>query len=471
MMVGVTHPDPMLEQAWSALGGDPAATASLEVQRPGRHLPARLPVWSLAVATAGSALLAAAGLAEARGARRPSVALDAVHVAAAFRSERAVRLDGAPPGSPFDPLSAFLPAGDGWVRLHGNYPHHRAALRRALCLGPEATADEVRAAVAGRQAVVVEDAVVAAGGCAAAVRDRGAWALHPQGAAVAGEPLVAWSAEAAPAAAAAAAARSLAPLGQGEPPAAGLRVLDLTRVIAGPVGTRTLAALGAEVLRLDPPDLPELPLQVLDTGSGKRSALLDLRTPTGRAALEGLLAGADVLIQGYRPGALAAFGLDPDELRERHPALATVTLAAWGHTGPWRHRRGFDSLVQAATGIAELQREAADPAPGALPAQALDHGTGHLIAAAALRAVGARLQGGAPGHARLSLARTAAWLLAQPAAVPAGTLPDPAPFTVELASPLGRVCVVAPPGRLDGRPLSWARGPVAAGHDDPRWIG
>jgi hypothetical protein len=335
-------------------------------------------------------------------------------------------------------------------------------------VGPDTPAEEVRAAVAARDAVAVEEAVVAAGGCAAAVRQAGTWAAHPQGAAVASEPLVAW-APASPLPAGVSPGRSVAALRPGDPPAAGLRVLDLTRVIAGPVATRTLAALGADVLRLDPPDLPELLLQVLDTGAGKRSALLDLGTPPGRATLEELLAGADVLIQGYRPGALAAFGLDPDELRERHPALATVTLAAWGHTGPWRRRRGFDSLVQAASGIAELVRDPADAAPGALPAQALDHGTGHLVAAAALRAVTARLQTGAPGHARLSLARTAAWLLAQPAAPPDGSLPDPGPFTVELASPLGAVSVVAPPGRLDGRPLTWRHGPVAAGHDEPRW--
>jgi hypothetical protein len=457
------RPDAMLEQAWSALGGDPAAAAALRVDRPGSHLPSPLPVSALAVATAGSALLAAAELAHARGARRPAVALDAVHVAAAFRSERAARLDGATLGPAFDPLSAFLPAAGGWVRLHANYPHHRAALRCALALAPAAPADAVRAAVAEREAVAIEDAVVAAGGCAAAVRSPAAWAAHPQGAAVAGEPLVAWTAGPGGAAPPAALAR-------GAPPAAGLRVLDLTRVIAGPVGTRTLAALGAEVLRLDPPDLPELPLSVLDTGPGKRSALLDLRTAAGRATLEDLLGAADVVVQGYRPGALAAFGLAPEALRDRHPHLATVTLAAWGHTGPWRERRGFDSLVQAAGGIAELARRPGEDPPGALPAQALDHGTGHLIAAAALRAVTARVRTGAPGHARLSLARTAAWLLAQPAPhTQDGALADPAPFLVELASPLGAVTLVAPPGRLDDRPLRWARGPVPLGSDPAAW--
>jgi crotonobetainyl-CoA:carnitine CoA-transferase CaiB-like acyl-CoA transferase len=170
-----------------------------------------------------------------------------------------------------------------------------------------------------------------------------------------------------------------------------------------------LAALGADVLRLDPPWLPELPLSVLDGGPGKRSALLDARTADGRAVLERLLAEADVVVQGYRPGALAAVGLDPARLRDDHPHLVTVTLSAWGHAGPWSGRRGFDSLVQAATGIAVVEGDGATP--GALPAQALDHGTGYLIAAAALRGLAERARTGRAVHARVALARTAALLL------------------------------------------------------------
>ncbi|MYR64088.1 hypothetical protein GTY54_50435, partial [Streptomyces sp. SID625] len=166
-------------------------------------------------------------------------------------------------------------------------------------------------------------------------------------------------------------------------PAAGVRVLDLTRVIAGPVATRTLALLGADVLRVDPPHLPELADQHADTGFGKRSAALD--PATDRAAFEELLAGADVVVTGYRPGALDRFGLSPEALAERRPALVVAELSAWGAYGPWARRRGFDSLVQVATGIAAV--EGGDGRPGALPAQALDHGTGYLLAAAVLRAL------------------------------------------------------------------------------------
>lgn len=433
-----------------------------------------LPVAELAEATVGCALLAAAELAEARGGRRPGVALEAGALGAVFRSERFVLVDGASPGAAFDPLSRFLPTADGWIRLHANYPHHRAALLHALGLraGHE---QRVPAAVAAREAVALEAEVVAAGGCAAALRDERRWHETPAGAALAGRTLL----DVAPGAGATEAADRTRGTAGFDPaqPAAGARILDLTRVIAGPVGTRYLAALGAEVLRIDPPALPELRLQAIDTGPGKRSAQLDLRRADDRERLERLLAEADVVVQGYRPGALAAFGLDPAALTARHPRLSTVTLSAWGDRGPWAERRGFDSLVQAATGIAA--RVGADGAdgPGALPAQALDHGTGYLIAAAALRGLARRARGEGPLHARLALARTASWLLDRPAGEQVGAADggqadsagDPEPERIVLPSPFGVVSLVAPPGRIDGQALGWARGPVPAGHDPAAW--
>jgi crotonobetainyl-CoA:carnitine CoA-transferase CaiB-like acyl-CoA transferase len=229
----------------------------------------------------------------------------------------------------------------------------------------------------------------------------------------------------------------------------GLRVLDLTRVIAGPVATRTLASHGADVLRLDSPRLPEDAAGLLETGPGKRHAVVDLASRSGRATGEDLLAAADVVVQGYRPGALDAFGLDPESLAERHPHLAVVRLRAWGKGGPWENRRGFDSLVQAASGIADALATdgATDGAPGALPAQALDHGSGHLAAAAALRALTRRRAEGGVWHAELSLAQTARWLLDAPGAEPEPAVAaDVARYLVELPSPGGPVTVVAPPG-------------------------
>ena len=194
-------------------------------------------------------------------------------------------------------------------------------------------------------------------------------------------------------------------------PLAGVRVLDLTRVIAGPVATRTLALLGADVLRVDPPDPAEIEWQHLDTGQGKRSAVLDLRDATGLRTAQDLLDAADVLVTGYRPGSIEALGLRVP------PGVVTGRVSAWGDTGPWAGRRGFDSIVQAASGIALL--EGRDGVPGALPAQALDHASGYLLAAGIVDAL--RLRGDEVGRGdgvrrdvSVSLARTATWLLDLP---------------------------------------------------------
>ena len=195
-------------------------------------------------------------------------------------------------------------------------------------------------------------------------------------------------------------------------------MLDLTRVIAGPVATRYLAALGADVLRLDPPEHPELRSQAYDQLLGKRSALLDFGAPGGSARLHELLAGADVLVHGYRPHALDRFGLAPQALAERHPGLVVVSLSAWGRSGPWGERRGFDSIVQAASGIAVTESPDGER-PGALPCQLLDHGTGYLCAAAVLRALAAQATRGGTLFRELSLARTGYWLLGQPRAAAA----------------------------------------------------
>jgi crotonobetainyl-CoA:carnitine CoA-transferase CaiB-like acyl-CoA transferase len=469
-----------LGQAWSAVAGETAVPAELHVEGPlAGELPSTLPVADAALACTGAALLAAAAL----GAQRSSgpgsrgqrsrggrvVALRAEQVAAAVRSEAYLRVDGEPLGPGFAPLSRFWRAADGWVRTHGNYPWHRRALLAALELAPQPAApepavDAVASAIAELPATEVEDRVVAAGGVAAALRSPEQWLAHPHGAVVAGQPLVAATHYPA------GAPRRRTP---DSLPAAGIRVLDLTRVIAGPVATRYLAALGADVLRLDPPDRPELPLHRYDGLVGKRSALLDAATPQGAQQLHELLAGADVLVHGYRPGALAKFGLDGPELARRHPGLVVVALSAWGSQGPWGDRRGFDSIVQAAVGIAARESPDGDrPAarPGALPCQLLDHGTGYLCAAAALDGLRRQAEVGGTWVRELSLARTAHWLLGEPAterrpAVPA----TDTSWLTEVPSADGPVTTVTPPGSLDGTPLRWTGLPLRYGTDPARW--
>jgi CoA-transferase family III len=463
---GPDHEMTGVEALWrAAMGPERATLDTLEVVSPGRWLGGPLAVDELALGSAAVALLSAAELAAARTGRRPAVSLSAEHVALSFRSERHLLVGGTSSGSPFAPLSRMLRCADGrWARTHGNYPHHAAALAGAL--GFDLTGEDARdvtaleVAAATSDAVALEEAVIAAGGCAAALRSRGAWAEHPAGRSVASQPLIAWDHDLGlrP-------RRALPSCASSARPCDGIRVLDLTRVIAGPVAGRTLAALGAEVLRVDPPALPELRLQHLDTGPGKRSAIVDLADADRR---EALLAAADVVLIGYRPGALDRFGLGSEQLARRHPQLVQVRLSAWGAAGPWARRRGFDSLVQVATGIAAACADA-DGAPGVLPAQALDHATGHLAAAAALRGLLRRATGEPIAPARLSLARTAQTLL---------DLPRPARSTApetELADArshrvaFGEIELIGPPGALDGEPLRWDHGPRPLGGDDATW--
>ncbi len=422
-------------------------------------LPSRLAVSELAMDAVACAALAAGELSRARGGPRPGVTVDGRAISAAFRSDRLVRIDGQPIRS-FAELSRFWPARDGWVRTHGNYPHHRQRLLAALGLAPDATAGDVAGTIAQRPAVETQAAVVAAGGICAEVRTPQQWKEHPQAAAVQELALLSITPIGdAP-------RRQLPPPPRGRLlPAAGLRVLDFTRVIAGPTATATLALLGADVLRIDAPHLPELPDMHVITGMGKRSALLDVSRD--RALLEQLVASADVVVTGYRPGALDRHGLSPGALAAMRPGIVVASLSAWGGTGPWGARRGFDSIVQAASGIA--MTESPDGAtPGALPAQALDYATGFLLAAGILTAVERQLTDGASFHVQAHLARTAAWLLDHPD-LEQRALPEVEDFLGERRSPLGLVRYPLPPVQFDDAPTDWA--PITAWGTSPReWL-
>lgn len=332
-----------------------------------------------------------------------SVAPEAARVQASFGSERLFRIDGAAPPI-WAPLSGFWRVGDGWVRTHGNYPHHAERLARLLGIAPQAERAEVEAGMLRWSRFELEERAVEAGALAIAVRDPSEWRRHPQYPVLAESPVVRFAqvGDAAP----------RAWRGAGGLPLAGVRVLDLTRVIAGPVATRDLAVAGAEVLRVDSPRLPEATWQHLDTGQQKRTTLLDLGDPADFARLQRLLETADVVVHGYRPSALAKHGLDFDSLRERFPGIVVAQLSAWGARGPWGDRRGFDSLVQAASGIAILESADGGATPGALPVQALDHSAGHFLAASVATALRTQRSGGRSFGIDISLARIANELLA-----------------------------------------------------------
>lgn len=416
----------------------------------GNGLPSSLPVNTLACGAVAAAGLAALAL---RGGDR--VLVDPLQVSVSFRNDQLQTIDGLTPDS-FAPLSGFFRAADGWVRTHANYPHHRARLVEALGLPGNAERVDAESALAERPAHDVEEAVTAAGGIAVAVRDHHTWFAGEQAAAVETHPLLDVSRQV---------RDEPAPVPLPRRP----RVLDLTRVIAGPVASRTLALLGCDVLRVDPPALPELDVQQVDTGPGKRTTLLDLRDPDQGATLRRLLDTADVLLTGYRPGALESLGLGDDELAATHPGLVHASLSAWGPSGPWGGRRGFDSIVQAATGIALL--ESADGGrPGALPAQALDHATGYLLAAGVMAALRQRADTGGSWRVRAHLARTAHWLLRTDALdAPGRRVEDPAPWQSGADTAYGRVVQSKPAFRLGDGPDHFPWPAHRWGADVPEW--
>jgi crotonobetainyl-CoA:carnitine CoA-transferase CaiB-like acyl-CoA transferase len=422
------------------------------------------------IAASGAAALAAAGYAAAelwrqRSGSRQRVAVDARAAAASLRSTRYLQVDGRTPDGPRDPLSGFYPVRDGrWICIHCNFPNHRDTAMKVLGAAHEREA--AMRASASWDGLELEDAIHAAGGCAGLARSAEEWALHPHAAAVAAQPLleILRIGDAPP-----------HPLPSGARPLEGVRVLDLTRVLAGPTCARTLAEHGAEVLKISGPHLPDSGAYELDTGIGKRAAHLDLRRAQDAATLRELAGSADVFSQSYRPGALAARGFAPEDLAILRPGIVCVSLSAWGGTGPWRERRGFDTIVQTVSGMALASGGGAKPKY--LPVSAIDYVSGYLMALGTMAALARRAAEGGSWLVRVSLARTGRWITDR-GEVGAAALRDVAEelaeeeiarLTMETESPLGRIRHLKPVAVLSETPGCWTRPPVPLGHDRPAW--
>ncbi|AZF01608.1 CoA transferase, CAIB/BAIF family [Pseudomonas orientalis] len=431
----------------------------LTLNEPGA-LPSVFAVTDLAAASIGAAGQAVAELIQQLSGRLPGVSADRRLASLWFSSS--IRPLGWQVPPLWDPIAGDYASADGWIRLHTNAPHHRAAAERVL--GKVTERAQMARKVVQWNAAELEQAVVDEGGCAAQMRNWQAWQSHPQGLAVNAEPLIQrqafdttgdkpW-------------------LGSPARPLAGLKVLDLTRVLAGPVASRFLAGLGANVLRIDSPTWDE-PGVVPEMTLGKRCAHLDLKSAEGRQVFETLLADADILFHGYRADALEQLGYAGDALQRIAPGLIDISLNAYGWSGPWRNRRGFDSLVQMSSGIAEAGmawKQVDKPLP--LPVQALDHATGYLMAASAIRALGERFKSGRGGSARLSLARTAKLL------VDAGQVPEQPALRAEEAGDQGLVVEqtawgqahrLLAPLTISGTPLQWDLPAGELGSHRPQW--
>ena len=389
-----------LDGLWDLAGCDRDALGRIELRGEEPTLPSEFPVGTAASACIGAAGLAASELWRLRSGVAQRVRVTMRDAAIAYRSEQYLRLGGSPVDGPHRAQSYFRDASGRWMQLHMVYAHHCEGILREL--GCEDDDDAIAGVLAGTDALILEEALAAKGLPGYAMRTPEEWRSHPQAAALASEPVIRITrlGDADP-----------PPLPAGDRPLSGVRVADLTRVIAGPVGGRTLAAHGADVLRIHPPHLPEVPVLVMDGGRGKRCANVDLRDTEQRRDFDALLDSADVLVQGFRPGAVASLGYSPEAVAERRPGIVYVTLSAWSASGPWAGRHGFDSLVQTATGIvAESTAAHGSDRPVPLPCQALDHSTGYLTAFGAMVGLARRATEGGSWLVQVSLAATGRWL-------------------------------------------------------------
>ena len=427
------------------------------------------------VGDAGAATLAATGLAaadlwELRSGRRQDIAVDARQATASLRSGHYMKLGDGHVSSARNPIMGVYPTRDGrWSYVHANFPNHRAAALKVLGVPEDRAA--VAKAVLNWNALDLEEAIIAARGAGGMVRTHAEWADHPQAAALNALPLmeIVRIGDSPP-----------EPLPEGKRPLSGVRVLDLTRVLAGPTCARTLAEHGADVMKITGAHLPNIGYQEFDTGHGKLSAHLDLREQKDVETLKGLVREADVFSQGYRPGTLGGRGLSPEELAAIRPGLVYVSLCAFGHTGPWASRRGFDTVVQTVSGITARQAEVVSgktPGPQFYPVSAIDYCTGYLMAFGAMVALGKRAREGGSWLVRISLAQVGKWIV-DLGEVPADALRGvPEEFTAaELdrwsltsETPAGKLRHLGPVVKLSETPPYWARPSVPLGYHPPVW--
>ncbi|NUR13685.1 MAG: CoA transferase [Bradyrhizobium sp.] len=463
-------PSVILEKIWTSAGGDAAALERVRLTGEEPQIPS-----SFRVAVAGQTTIAAAGLAAAeiwrlRSGQTQDVSVDMRHAVAECRSERYLRLDDKPPPPAWDAIAGVYKTGDNrFVRCHTNFPHHRDAVCKVLACEPER--EKVQAALMQWRGEEFETAAYAAGGVVALMRSYDEWSALPQAHALAQLPLI-----------------SIEKIGEASPkpwpqesskgdrPLSGLRVLDLSRVIAGPVAGRMLAAHGADVLLVSGPKLPAIPWLTIDTGRGKLTTFIELKSEPGRALLRELLEDADIVSQGYRPRALAALGFSPEDAAKINPGIIYVTLSAYGHIGPWAERRGFDSLVQTTTGFNHAEGQAAGiDGPKELPAQMLDHATGYLMAFGAMMAKARQARDGGSWHVRVSLAQTGRWLWNLGRLDGGLNTPDltgevvHAAFIESMPSGFGMLKAVRHSALLSRTPAQWTRQAMPLGSHPAQW--
>ena len=459
-------PHDILADLWTSVGGDASALDRVTLTGEEPQLPSSFRLAAAAQVSIAAAAMAAADIWKHRSGQAQDIAVDMRHAVVECRSERYLRVDGKPPGPAWDAIAGIYQTGDNrFVRLHTNFPHHREAVCNVLDCKPEREA--VQAALSQWEGEKFETAAYAAGGVVAMMRSREEWTATPPARGLAELPLITIEkiGDTAP-----------RPWPSGDRPLSGVRVLDLSRVIAGPVAGRTLAVHGADVLLISSQNLPAIHWLTIDTGRGKLTSFADLKTEQGREVLRGLLEQADIFSQGYRPASIAALGFSPEDAARIRPGIVYVSLSAYGHAGPWAGRRGFDSLVQTSTGFNHAEGQAAGiDGPKELPAAMLDHATGYLMAFGAMIAKARQAREGGSWHVRVSLARTGNWLWNLGRVADGFKTEDlkaeaVAPLLEEIPSGFGPLRSVRHSAALSKTPAFWARPAMPLGSHLPQWL-
>jgi crotonobetainyl-CoA:carnitine CoA-transferase CaiB-like acyl-CoA transferase len=458
-----SHPTEVLAGLWQLAGLPRGALAFAHLSGTDPVLPSSFAVGCAAQTTIAAAALAACEVGHLRGTPRQQVSVEMLH--AALECTGWFRIDGDAPDI-WDAFSGLYRCKDGWVRIHANFAHHRDGALRVLGLDPSsATRDDAEQALRSWRALDFETAIAEAGFVASALRTFDQWDATTQGQAIAAQPLMTIEriGDAPPLA--------LVRLHDDQRPLHGVKVLDLTRILAGPVGGKALAAYGADVMLVNSPNLPNI-AAIADTSRGKRSVHVDLLEQTGRETMEALLGHAHVFIQGYRPGALQSLGFGPSDVAAKRPGVVYVSLTAYGARGPWSGRRGFDSLVQTATGFNHAEAQAmGDAKPRPLPMQILDEATGYLIAMGAAAALHRQQRDGGSWHVQVSLAQTSHWVRGLGRVQGGAGMPKPSLERLVETSPsgFGELRAVRHSAQLARTPARWERRSMPPGSDPPTW--
>ena len=441
--------------------GAPSADARLEIDGSDPVLPTRLALGEAAAAVIAAFGTLVASLWQLRGGNRQLVRVDVRHAAASLLSMAINRIDGEPL-----PVSERQTAGKGlyeasdgrWVQVHDGFPHLADGLSQLLECPLDR--DSLTAAVSQWNSFELEDALAARGLCGSVARTPAEWRSHPQALAVGDAPVVVEKVGDAP----------VEEWRSAPTPLAGCRVLDLTRLLAGPLSTQLLASFGADVLKVSSPRLPSVEAFDIDTGHGKRAAHIDLDDPDGVRSLQELVSAADVFVDSYRGGSLARRGFGAEALADMRPGIVAVSVSCFGHVGPWSTRPGFEQIAQAATGLSVLH--GGERSPALLPAAVTDYMTGYFAALGTVEALRRRATEGGSWAVRASLSQTGAWLARTARLVDelpaAGASFDD--LIMSTHTPWGELTHLRPPLQMDETPPAWSRPPVPLGTHPPAWL-